>query len=151
MTSRLSPTTRYGFRSCNSSVGVGSDIQQSLLPAWRCQLVNSAFIIAIIGRTVGRTCSMRTQSLYMVGFMLVTCNSDNYLRCSVQIAPMLSGRIDIQYRRVQCTPPSNLVVNIDQNSGTGGFLKMSVSVSIASLFTTLVSLFSNNIVSSQLA
>ncbi|KAL0021906.1 hypothetical protein WJX79_002021 [Trebouxia sp. C0005] len=44
-----------------------------------------------------------------------------------KIAPMLSGRIDIQYRRVQCTPPSNLVVNIDQNSGTGGFLKMSVS------------------------
>ena len=47
----------------------------------------------------------------------------------VQMAPMLSGRIDIQYRRVQCTPPSNLQVNIDQNSGTGGFLKMSVSVS----------------------
>ena len=45
------------------------------------------------------------------------------------MAPMLSGRIDIQYRRVQCTPPSNLQVNIDQNSGTGGFLKMSVSVS----------------------
>lgn len=42
---------------------------------------------------------------------------------------MLTGRIDIQYRRVQCTPPSNLIVNIDQNSGTGGFLKMSVTVS----------------------
>ena len=50
---------------------------------------------------------------------------------AVQIAPMLSGRIDIQYRRVQCTPPSNLVVDIDQNSGTGGFLKMSVTVSPA--------------------
>jgi len=64
---------------------------------------------------------------------------------------MLGGRIDIQYRRVQCTPPSNLVVNIDQNSGTGGFLKMSVSVSTASLCMILVSLLPNNSVRSQLA
>lgn len=51
------------------------------------------------------------------------------LSCAMQMSSMLTGRIDIQYRRVQCTPPSNLIVNIDQNSGTGGFLKMSVTVS----------------------
>ena len=44
------------------------------------------------------------------------------------MAPMLGGRIDIQYRRVQCTPPSNLQIIVDKNSGTGGFLKMSVTV-----------------------
>ena len=47
----------------------------------------------------------------------------------VQMSPMLSGRIDIQYRRVECTPPSHLQINIDQNAGSGGFLKMSVTVS----------------------
>ena len=49
----------------------------------------------------------------------------------MQMAPMLGGRIDIQYRRVQCTPPSNLQIIVDKNSGTGGFLKMSVTVCAA--------------------
>ena len=47
----------------------------------------------------------------------------------VQIAPMLNGRIDIKYRRVQCTPPANINVQIDGNSGTGGWLRLSVTVS----------------------
>ena len=47
------------------------------------------------------------------------------------MAPMLGGRIDMRYRRVECTPPTNLVVNIEKNSGTGGFLKMSVTVCVA--------------------
>ena len=41
---------------------------------------------------------------------------------------MLNGRIDIKYRRVQCTPPANIDVIIDGNSGTGGWLRLSVTV-----------------------
>jgi len=31
------------------------------------------------------------------------------LSLSLQIAPMANGRIDIQYRRVECVPPSQMV------------------------------------------
>ena len=48
-------------------VVLGSGIQRSLLPAWVCQLVNSAFIV---GKTVGRTSSMHTQCLYIMGCKL---------------------------------------------------------------------------------
>jgi len=46
----------------------------------------------------------------------------------LQIAPMLNGRIDIQYRRVECTPPVPVKVQIDGNSGTGGWLRIAVTV-----------------------
>jgi hypothetical protein len=41
---------------------------------------------------------------------------------------MLNGRIDIQYRRVECTPPVPVKVQIDGNSGTGGWLRLAVTV-----------------------
>lgn len=44
-----------------------------------------------------------------------------------QIAPMQYGRIAIQYRRVECTPPSNMRVIIDQNSGAGAWLRLYVT------------------------
>ncbi|DBA74271.1 hypothetical protein WJX77_004676 [Trebouxia sp. C0004] len=44
-----------------------------------------------------------------------------------KIAPMLNGRIDIQYRRVECTPPVPVKVQIDGNSGTGGWLRLAVT------------------------
>lgn len=47
----------------------------------------------------------------------------------MQIAPMLNGRIDIKYRRVDCTPPVPVKVLIDGNSGPGGWLRLSVTVS----------------------
>ena len=47
----------------------------------------------------------------------------------MQIAPMLNGRIDIRYRRVDCTPPVPVKVLIDGNSGSGGWLRLSVTVS----------------------
>lgn len=47
----------------------------------------------------------------------------------MQIAPMLNGRIDIKYRRVECTPPVPVKVQIDGNSGSGGWLRLSVTVS----------------------
>lgn len=49
--------------------------------------------------------------------------------CQLQIAPMLNGRIDIRYRRVECTPPVPVKVQIDGNSGPGGWLRLSVTVS----------------------
>lgn len=48
-----------------------------------------------------------------------------------QIAPMEGGRINIQYRRVECTPPEPLKVNIHANVGVGGWLRIAVEVSIA--------------------
>lgn len=59
----------------------------------------------------------------------------------MQIAPMLNGRIDIRYRRVECTPPVPVKVQIDGNSGPGGWLRLSVTVSgldcIGSVLTSL--------------
>ncbi|DBA91941.1 TPA: expansin [Trebouxia sp. C0005] len=48
------------------------------------------------------------------------------------IAPMLNGRIDIQYRRVECTPPVPVKVQIDGNSGTGGWLRLAVTTNSGS-------------------
>ena len=46
---------------------------------------------------------------------------------------MLNGRIDIKYRRVECTPPVPVKVQIDGNSGPGGWLRLAVTVSPGSL------------------
>ena len=45
-----------------------------------------------------------------------------------QIAPMEVGRINIQYRRVECTPPEPLLVSINHNYGPGAWLRIVVSV-----------------------
>ena len=47
-----------------------------------------------------------------------------------QISPMASGRIDVNYRLVACTPPSALKVTVNNNGGTGGWLKLQVTVSL---------------------
>lgn len=41
---------------------------------------------------------------------------------------MEGGRINIQYRRVECTPPEPLKVNIHANVGVGGWLRIAVEV-----------------------
>jgi len=43
-----------------------------------------------------------------------------------KIAPMAVGRIDIQYRRVDCTPPLPVSIAIDNNVGVGGWLRLVV-------------------------
>lgn len=45
-----------------------------------------------------------------------------------KMAPMLLGRIDIQYRRVECVVPQDLNVIIDQNRGAGGWIRLQVKV-----------------------
>ncbi|CAL8464429.1 g3964 [Coccomyxa elongata] len=44
-----------------------------------------------------------------------------------KIAPMEVGRINIQYRRVECTPPEPLNVDINYNNGPGAWLRIVVS------------------------
>ena len=39
---------------------------------------------------------------------------------------MAIGRIDIQYRRVDCTPPEPVQLAIDSNVGVGGWLRLVV-------------------------
>lgn len=46
----------------------------------------------------------------------------------LQIAPMSIGRIDIKYRRVDCTPPNPVTIEIDNNVGVGGWLRLVVEV-----------------------
>ena len=50
---------------------------------------------------------------------------------------MLNGRIDIKYRRVECTPPVPVKVQIDGNSGTGGWLRLAVTVCLVFLLCTM--------------
>jgi hypothetical protein len=50
-----------------------------------------------------------------------------------KMAPIALGRIDIQYRRVECTVPQDLNVIIDENRGAGGWIRLQVKVSIIAL------------------
>ncbi|KAK9906413.1 hypothetical protein WJX75_001467 [Coccomyxa subellipsoidea] len=43
-----------------------------------------------------------------------------------KMAPMAGGRVDMRYRRVQCHPPSDLHVIVDQNRGAGGWIRLQV-------------------------
>lgn len=55
----------------------------------------------------------------------------------VQISPEASGRINIQYRRVQCVPPSSLAVVVDNNNGPQGWLRMFVTVRTVPLLSCI--------------
>lgn len=46
-----------------------------------------------------------------------------------QLAPMLNGRIDVNYRLVACTPPSSLKVQVDGSGGAGLWLRLLITVS----------------------
>ena len=61
---------------------------------------------------------------------------------SAQIAkPSPSGgRINIQSRRVQCAPPTNLVVTVNNNDGNDGWIRLQVQVQMESrLFASVPS------------
>ena len=45
-----------------------------------------------------------------------------------KMAPMGNGRVDMRYRRVECHPPSDLSVIVDQNRGAGGWIRLQVKV-----------------------
>lgn len=45
------------------------------------------------------------------------------------LAPDLAGRIDVNYRLVACTPPSDIQVLVDGNSGSGLWLRLVITVS----------------------
>jgi hypothetical protein len=47
----------------------------------------------------------------------------------VQIAPMSIGRVWMKYRQVECAPPANLRIKVDQNGGTGAWIRLMVEVS----------------------
>lgn len=47
------------------------------------------------------------------------------------MAPMALGRIDIQYRRVECQVPSDLNVIVDENRGAGGWIRLQVKVRVS--------------------
>ena len=51
-----------------------------------------------------------------------------------QLAPDLAGEIDINYRLVACTPPSDLSVQVDGNDGVGLWLRLVITVSAVLLF-----------------
>ena len=46
-----------------------------------------------------------------------------------QLAPMLNGRIDVNYRLVACAPPSSLKVQVDGSGGPGLWLRLLITVS----------------------
>ncbi|CAL5229279.1 g12572 [Coccomyxa viridis] len=43
-----------------------------------------------------------------------------------KLAPMNTGRINIQYRRVECVPPKPMVISVDSNGGQGAWLRLFV-------------------------
>ena len=55
------------------------------------------------------------------------------VRAAVQIANPSpgGGRINVRYRQVECAPPSDLVVNVDNNDGGNGWIRLQVTVCVA--------------------
>ncbi len=47
-----------------------------------------------------------------------------------QLAPELNGKIDVNYRLVACTPPSDIQVQVDGNDGVGLWLRLVITVSL---------------------
>ena len=45
-----------------------------------------------------------------------------------KMAPAAGGRIDISYRRVNCVPPTDISVLIDNHRGQGGWLRLQITV-----------------------
>jgi len=48
-----------------------------------------------------------------------------------ELAPMLIGRIDVDYRLVSCTPPTGLRVKVDGTGGVGLWLRLIITVRTA--------------------
>ena len=51
------------------------------------------------------------------------------LRCWLQVALAQFGRVQMRYRRVSCTPPSDIKVAVDEFSSAGGWMRLSIDVS----------------------
>ena len=46
----------------------------------------------------------------------------------LQIADWSAGSFDMRYRRVACTPPGNIKVDVDANSCANGWLRLHIEV-----------------------
>ncbi len=49
----------------------------------------------------------------------------------LKMAPWPGGRVDIKYRRVNCVPPKDISVSIDNNRGQGGWLRLQITVHLS--------------------
>ncbi|KAL3148841.1 expansin-like protein [Trebouxia sp. C0010 RCD-2024] len=137
------------FGTSEGSCGYG-ELDKSKYPYWSVAALSPSNPFYVAGPTGGCGQCFEVQCVNSGGQYAGRCNSDpsqrsvtvmisdvcpecesNHIDIQAltynKMAPMLGGRIDMRYRRVECTPPSNLIVNIEKNSGTGGFLKMSVT------------------------
>ncbi|KAK9852113.1 hypothetical protein WJX84_000033 [Apatococcus fuscideae] len=79
------------------------------------------------GRCAGNT--GKESIIVMISDECPECEADHIDIQAVtfgKIAPIGNGRIDIQYRRVECTPPSNMMISVDGNSGAGGWIRLSI-------------------------
>ncbi len=48
----------------------------------------------------------------------------------LKMAPWPGGKVDIKYRRVNCVPPKDISVSIDNNRGQGGWLRLQITVQL---------------------
>ena len=46
----------------------------------------------------------------------------------LKMAPWPGGKVDVKYRRVNCVPPKDIGVSIDNNRGEGGWLRLQITV-----------------------
>lgn len=72
--------------------------------------------------------SCHWQSFQRILWKVCTADQPMSCVCGLQLGPIDLGRIDIKYRRVNCQPPVNMMVSVDDNSGDGGWIRMSVQV-----------------------
>ncbi len=65
--------------------------------------------------------------------------------CGAQIAkPSPSGgRINIQSRRVQCAPPTNLVVTVNNNNGNDGWIRLQIQVRMEAPVTVMLEVYTH--------
>ncbi len=53
------------------------------------------------------------------------------------------GRINIQSRRVQCTPPTNLVVTVNNNNGNDGWIRLQIQVGMQAPVTVMPQVYTH--------
>ncbi|BDA46488.1 probable Expansin-A7 [Coccomyxa sp. Obi] len=136
------------FGTLDGSCGYG-ELDKSKWPYWSVGALSTSNMYYSEGPVNGCGECFEVQCLQNSGQFAGRCNQDSNARsvtimitdscpeCEAdhldiqaltfnKMAPMALGRIDIQYRRVECTVPQDLNVIIDQNRGAGGWIRLQV-------------------------
>ncbi|BDA46490.1 probable Expansin-A2 at N-terminal half [Coccomyxa sp. Obi] len=139
---------QYSFGTSIGSCGYGK-LDKSKYPYWSVAALSTQNMYYLAGPVQGCGECFEIECLQNNGQFAGRCNQDPNARMVTvmitdscpecepnhmdlqaltfnKVAPMALGRIDMRYRRVECKPPSDMTVIVDQNRGAGGWIRLQV-------------------------